>query len=240
MRQSGQVIIGRFFSKIYLEGITSKIYLECIYNRKKMHYMKFSELYQRLECHGMRRGGHWSDHDNLAGPRAGRHGPHNDHRSGPHGSGGRRRMFDNGELRLILLHLVAEQPRHGYDLIRAIEELSGGAYAPSPGVVYPTLTLLSDMGQLTEQAGDGSRKAFAITDAGKAQLVEHATAVKALLERLGAAAELRERTDATPVRRAMHNLKSVLMDKLADRSDKEMVLKAVALLDEAAQKIERL
>jgi DNA-binding PadR family transcriptional regulator len=202
--------------------------------------MKFSELYQRLECHGMRRGGHWSDHDNLAGPRAGRHGPHNDHRSGPHGSGGRRRMFDNGELRLILLHLVAEQPRHGYDLIRAIEELSGGAYAPSPGVVYPTLTLLSDMGQLTEQAGDGSRKAFAITDAGKAQLVEHATAVKALLERLGAAAELRERTDATPVRRAMHNLKSVLMDKLADRSDKEMVLKAVALLDEAAQKIERL
>lgn len=204
-----------------------------------MHYMKFSELYQRLQCHGMRRGGHWSDHDNLAGPRAGRHGPHNDHRSN-HGGGGRRRMFDNGELRLILLHLVAEQPRHGYDLIRAIEELSGGAYAPSPGVVYPTLTLLSDMGQLTEQAGDGSRKAFAITDTGKAQLTEHATAVKALLERLGAAADLRERTDATPVRRAMHNLKSVLMDKLADRSDKEMVLKAVALLDEAAQKIERL
>ena len=149
-------------------------------------------------------------------------------------------MFDNGELRLILLHLVAEQPRHGYDLIRAIEELSGGAYAPSPGVVYPTLTLLSDMGQLTEQAGDGARKAFAITDAGKTQLTEHATTVKALLERLGAAAELRERTDATPVRRAMHNLKSVLMDKLADRSDKDMVLKAVALLDEAAQKIERL
>jgi len=208
-----------------------------------MHYMKFSKLYQRLECHGMRRGGHWSDHDNLAGPRAGRHGPHNDHRSN-HGGGGRRRMFDNGELRLILLHLVAEQPRHGYDLIRAIEELSGGAYAPSPGVVYPTLTLLNDMDQLTEQATSvehgGARKAFAITDAGKTQLTEHATTVKALLERLGAAAELRERTDATPVRRAMHNLKSVLMDKLADRSDKDMVLKAVALLDEAAQKIERL
>lgn len=191
----------------------------------------------------MRRGGHWSDHDNLAGPRAGRHGPLNDHRSN-HGGGGRRRMFDNGELRLILLHLVAEQPRHGYDLIRAIEELSGGAYAPSPGVVYPTLTLLSDMGQLTEQAPaadhGGGRKAFAITDAGKSQLTEHAATVTALLERLGAAADLRERTDATPVRRAMHNLKSVLMDKLADRSDKDMVLKAVALLDEAAQKIERL
>ncbi|MFN4283459.1 MAG: PadR family transcriptional regulator [Alphaproteobacteria bacterium] len=201
--------------------------------------MKFSKLHQRLERHGMRRGSHWSDHDNLAGPRAGRHGPHNDNRSN-HGGGGRRRMFDNGELRLILLHLVSEQPRHGYDIIRAIEELSGGAYAPSPGVVYPTLAMLSDMGQLTEQAGDSARKAYAIADAGKAHLAEHAKAAKALLERLGEAADLRERTDAKPVRRAMHNLKSVLMDKLADRSDKEMVLKAVALLDEAAQKIERL
>ena len=61
---------------------------------------------------------------------------------GRHGRGGRRRMFDSGELRLVLLKLIADQPRHGYDLIRAIEELTNGAYAPSPGVVYPTLTML--------------------------------------------------------------------------------------------------
>ncbi|WP_447514071.1 PadR family transcriptional regulator, partial [Clostridioides difficile] len=59
-------------------------------------------------------------------------------------------MFDGTELRLILLKLIEEQPRHGYDLIREIEERSGGAYAPSPGVVYPTLTMLDDMGLIEE------------------------------------------------------------------------------------------
>ena len=66
-----------------------------------------------------------------------------------------RRMFESGELRLVLLKLIADEPRHGYDLIRAIEELTGGEYAPSPGVVYPTLTLLQDMGQIEEAAGEG-------------------------------------------------------------------------------------
>ena len=63
---------------------------------------------------------------------------------------GRRRMFGSGELRLVLLKLIADEPRHGYDLIRAIEELTGGDYAPSPGVVYPTLTMLADMGLIEE------------------------------------------------------------------------------------------
>ena len=58
--------------------------------------------------------------------------------------GGRRRMFDGGELRLVLLKLIQDEPRHGYDLIKEIEELTGGAYAPSPGVVYPTLSMLAD------------------------------------------------------------------------------------------------
>ena len=66
--------------------------------------------------------------------------------------GGRRaRMFDGSELRLMLLKLIADTPRHGYDLIRAIEALTAGAYAPSPGVVYPTLTLLDEMGLIEEQ-----------------------------------------------------------------------------------------
>ena len=78
-------------------------------------------------------------------------------------SGGRRgrrskRMFESGELRLVLLKLIADEPRHGYDLIRAIEDLTGGEYAPSPGVVYPTLTLLQDMGLIEEASGEGARK----------------------------------------------------------------------------------
>src|SRR5919204_3293828 len=64
--------------------------------------------------------------------------------------GRRRRIFDSGELRLVLLKLIADQPRHGYELIRAIEELTAGSYVPSPGVVYPTLTMLHEMGQIEE------------------------------------------------------------------------------------------
>ena len=90
---------------------------------------------------------------------------------------GRRRMFDAGELRLVLLKLIADQPRHGYDLIRAIEELTHGAYAPSPGVVYPTLTMLQDMGLIEEAKGEGSRKAFQVTDDGEAHLAEKADEV---------------------------------------------------------------
>ena len=82
------------------------------------------------------------------------------------------RMFESGELRLVLLKLIADQPRHGYDLIRAIEELTHGSYAPSPGVVYPTLTMLQDMGLIQEAAAEGARKAFAVTPEGEAHLAE--------------------------------------------------------------------
>src|SRR3546814_9316383 len=71
-------------------------------------------------------------------------------------------MFDCGELRLVLLKLIADEPRHGYDLIRQVEELTSGAYAPSPGVIYPTLTLLDDMGQIAVQQSEGARKLFAV------------------------------------------------------------------------------
>src|SRR5918911_5051739 len=113
---------------------------------------------------------------------------HFDFGDGPEGRGrhrrGRRRMFESGELRLVLLKLIADEPRHGYDLIRAIEELTGGEYAPSPGVVYPTLTLLQDMGFIEEAKGEGPRKAFQATDEGRAHLEEKSEEVEALFERL--------------------------------------------------------
>src|SRR3546814_7119269 len=83
-------------------------------------------------------------------------------------------MFESGELRLVLLKLIADQPRHGYDLIRAVEEMTGGEYAPSPGVVYPTLTMLLDMGLIEEAEAEGARKAFSITPDGEAELAEKA------------------------------------------------------------------
>lgn len=70
--------------------------------------------------------------------------------------GGRRRVFDSAEFRLVLLKLIADQPRHGYELIRAIEDLTGGSYVPSPGMIYPTLTLLLDMGHIAEAKSEST------------------------------------------------------------------------------------
>jgi len=198
--------------------------------------------------------------DHHSGPRGGpggRHGGSHHRRGGfefswdfggdgPEGRGRRGRMFDGTELRLILLKLIADKPRHGYDLIREIEELTNGAYAPSPGVVYPTLTMLDDMDLIAEHKAEGAKKQFAATDAGRAHLEERAEEVAALFARLGALAEARARTDASSVRRALVNLRAVLANKLGghrlepDELDEEVIHHIVALIDEVAQKIERL
>ncbi len=155
--------------------------------------------------------------------------------------GGRRRLFDNETLRLILLKLIGDEPRHGYDLIRAIQTLSAEAYAPSPGVVYPTLTLLADMELIAEQPGEGSRKTFIITDAGRAHLAEHRVALEAALARLAALAARAERVDGAPVRRAMQNLRVALQQRLErEGADAQTMFDVAALIDEAASKIERL
>jgi len=155
--------------------------------------------------------------------------------------GDRRRMFDSGELRLVLLKLIADEPRHGYDLIRQIEELTRGAYAPSPGVIYPTLTMLDDMGQIEAQQSEGAKKLFAITDAGRTEIDANKEVIEAAIARLTQVGEETQRTDSASVRRAMGNLRQVLMDRLSDRDlDKAALHDIVALIDEAAQKIERL
>ena len=157
------------------------------------------------------------------------------------GEGGRRRMFDGGELRLILLKLIEDQPRHGYDLIREIEERSGGAYAPSPGVIYPTLTLLDEMGLIEERKTEGAKKQFAATAEGSANLAERAGEVAALFARLAELGEARARHNGGPIRRAMGNLRAVLQERVGGSEvDADTLHDIAAILDEAARKIERL
>jgi len=168
-------------------------------------------------------------------------GPFDSTGRGARGRGERRRIFDGGELRLVLLKLVEDQPRHGYDLIREIETLSGGAYAPSPGVVYPTMTLLLDMGLAEEHESEGPRKVMTITEAGRNHLADRADEVATAIGRLTALAKVSERTDAAPVRRAMHNLKQALHDCLSrEATTRETQLEVARILDEAVGKIERL
>ena len=160
---------------------------------------------------------------------------------GPRGRGrGRRRMFESGELRLVLLKLIADEPRHGYDLIRAIEDLTGGEYAPSPGVVYPTLTLLQDMGLIEEAPGDGPRKPFQVTDEGRKHLEERSEEVEALLERLRDLAPSEHPSAGPAIGRAVKNLMTALSHRVRhDGLNDELLHEIAGILDEAAQKIER-
>ena len=155
------------------------------------------------------------------------------------GEGGRRRgLYDSEELRLVLLSLIAEQPRHGYDLIREIEERTGGEYAPSPGMIYPTLTMLQDMGLIVESDAAGTRKVYAATLEGTQHLAEKKDEVAALLARIE---ELKsaQRGDRAPVRRALRNLHLAVAEKVARSDNDELMHKIAALLDEVTQKIER-
>jgi DNA-binding PadR family transcriptional regulator len=99
-----------------------------------------------------------------------------------------KRMLAQGDLRLIALALIAEQPRHGYEIIKLFEEKTGDWYSPSPGIVYPTLTYLEEAGYVTASA-EGSKKLYTITEEGRAYLKANRDVVDAVLDRLTALGE---------------------------------------------------
>jgi len=199
------------------------------------------------------------DREQRCGP--GRGGRHRRRRHG-FGWGGRHgrgddgdeiragRMLGQGDLRLIMLALIAEQPRHGYEIIKLIEDETEGWYAPSPGIVYPTLTFLEETGYVTAQA-DGVKKLYAITDAGRANLKENRELVAAVRERLTAAGarygrmrRLAEgsggdhRPQVPPlVGAALDNLRVIARDRL-DR-DAEAETKIVEVLARAAAELRK-
>jgi DNA-binding PadR family transcriptional regulator len=181
-------------------------------------------------------------HRHADGP--GRHFPspedvadHCQHRGAHRGHRHGRRLFDYGELRLLLLAMIAERPRHGYELIKAVEERFGGSYSPSPGVIYPTLSWLEDMGYAAIDAEEGGRKRYRITPEGEAFLVANRAAADALLSRIGPAGP---GAVPAPVVRAMENLKLAMRLRLwrgpLDPATAESI---AAALDAAAQTVER-
>lgn len=105
--------------------------------------------------------------------------------------GGRRggRMFEQGDLKLVVLRLLEEKPRHGYDIIKALEERSNGLYTPSPGAVYPTLQLLEEMGYARAVDDGNGRRIYEITDEGRKHLAEHRAAADDVFERVSNVAE---------------------------------------------------
>lgn len=159
---------------------------------------------------------------------------------GRHGHSRSGRIFEHGEMRLVLLALVNEKPSYGYELIKAIEERLNGAYAPSPGLIYPTLTLLEEMGYATAEAADNGKKLYTTTAAGQAYLAASQPLVSRILGRMEQAAAEHRRREAPQLVRAMQNLRCSLQLKCQDGNLTEEQLRSIAAaLDEAAVKIEQ-
>jgi DNA-binding PadR family transcriptional regulator len=156
-----------------------------------------------------------------------------------HDRGGRRggRLFDYGDLRLLLLAIIAERPSHGYELIKTIEERLGGSYSPSPGVIYPTLAWLEDMGYAVIEV-EGGRKRYRITAEGESFLAANRAAADELLSRTGSP-DGGDHVPA-PLVRSMENLKLALRLRLKRGSIDQATAEGIAAaLDAAAQTVER-
>jgi DNA-binding PadR family transcriptional regulator len=158
-----------------------------------------------------------------------------------HGGGGQRlgRFFDHGDLRYVLLGLIAESPRHGYELIKAIEEKFGGMYSPSPGVIYPTLTLLEELGYIRPESAEGTRKQYVVTPEGTAFLATNQAVVDQIFARMAEVTRTYGGGPAPEIRRAMQNLEAALAIRLGRGPlSSEQVRAIAAVLDRAAGEVE--
>ena len=160
---------------------------------------------------------------------------------GPRGGG---RIFSHGGLRFVLLQLISDKPCHGYELIKQIEERLGGSYSPSPGTVYPTLTLLEEMGYLSVDNADiGGRKRYRITDAGRVFLEENRVTADAMLARMQGGVDGAGPRGGRPpqVTRAIENLKLAMRMRLSREAlTPEQADAFAAVLDHAAQQLEKI
>jgi len=191
----------------------------------------FEHFRERLEEHGHgecrhRHGrGWWDDHrrdrwEGFAG-------------------GGRERMFDNGQLRLVILQLIADKPSYGYEIIKAIEERLSGGYAPSPGVVYPTLTLLEEEGLATVASAEGNKKLYTATDEGKAHLKTNQALLKAIFGRMHEAGRMFGRGKSPQIKRAIMNLKFAMRMRMERGTlTAEQMGKIAEAIDAAARAID--
>jgi len=163
------------------------------------------------------------------------------HRWGHGGFGGRReRLFDSGDFKLVVLKLISEQPSYGYQLIKTLEDRLAGGYAPSAGVVYPTLTMLEEEG-LAAASLENNRKVYSATSEGLEYLRSNDRRVKELFERMEAAGEGFERQRSPEIMRAFMNLRGAMMSRTARaRLTREEVRKIAEAINAAAKAIDDL
>jgi DNA-binding PadR family transcriptional regulator len=183
---------------------------------------------------------------NCGGPRRGRGGweGFGDWGGGPprgrsHWRGRAARLFEQGDLKYVILRLLEEKPRHGYEIIKELESRFGGSYSPSPGTVYPTLTMLEDMGFARVVPEEGGKKIYEITDEGRKHLAEHSGTVNDIFERIARFVEGFTDVPMTELNSAFQRLaRATYKTATTHISDKATVEKIRNILRTAAAEIE--
>jgi DNA-binding PadR family transcriptional regulator len=165
---------------------------------------------------------------------------------GPLGGMGRRRsksgrFFEQGDLKYVILRLLEEKPRHGYEIIKDLEERFGGAYAPSPGTVYPTLTMLEDLGYARARQEESGKKIYEITDEGRKHLAEHSTTVDDIFERISRFVQGFLDQPMMEVNQAFKHVGRATYAKASGNvENKELLARIKEILDRAAAEIDAL
>jgi DNA-binding PadR family transcriptional regulator len=165
---------------------------------------------------------------------------------GPFAGMGRRRgktgrFFEQGDLKYVILRMLDEKPRHGYDIIKDLEERFGGAYAPSPGTVYPTLTMLEDLGYARARQEESGKKIYEITDEGRKHLSEHSTTVDDIFERISRFVQGFLDQPMMEVNQAFKHVGRATYSKASGHvENKELLTKVKDILERAAAEIEAL
>ena len=149
------------------------------------------------------------------------------------------RMFEQGDLRYVVLRLLEEKPRHGYEIIKALEERFAGTYAPSPGVVYPTLQLLEDLGYARIVPGPEGKKTYEITGAGRAHLAENQDTVDSIFDRISKLMGHFLDEPMTEVHGAFRKVGKATYSRASDGVQNPALLRQIVdILDRAAKEID--
>jgi len=158
---------------------------------------------------------------------------------GRHWKGRAGRLFEQGDLKYVILRLLEEKPRHGYEIIKELEGRFGGSYVPSTGTVYPTLTMLEDLGYARAVPEGGGKKVYEITDEGRKYLAEHSTTVDDIFERIAKFVEGFTDTPMMELNQAFQRLaRTTYKTATGHLGEKEMLERLRDIIRRAADEVE--
>jgi DNA-binding PadR family transcriptional regulator len=185
-------------------------------------------------------GDRFAERERFSGEPGGHFGRGFGGRRGEHRHGGRERMFDAGDLKLVILKLLSEQPSYGYQLMKTMEERLAGGYTPSAGVIYPTLTMLEEEGMATS-AVENNKKVYSVTAEGLEYLQQNKRRIDALFERLEEAGRGFERGRSPEIMKAFHDLRTAVVARVSRESiTAEQIGKIAEAIHAAAKAIDEL